>query len=140
MTLNELMNVPYHDHGRDSQGLDCWGFVRLVRHYHHNLPMLPSFGFVSPDDKSGMTKTYEQVITEFCQTEPIDGAIGCHFIGDRLVHVGVVINEHGLLKVAHTGRKMRRACLARLADFERLALVTKYYIENDYVSGLPEQA
>ncbi|OCH31980.1 phage tail protein [Aliivibrio fischeri] len=137
MTLNELMNVPYCDHGRDGSGLDCWGFVRLVRNYHHNLPMLASFGTVSPDDKSGMTKGYDQVVTEFCQTEPIDGAIACHFIGETLIHVGVVINENGL-KVAHTGRKLRRPRLVRLSEFERMALVTRYYIEHDYIGGLPK--
>ncbi len=137
MTLNELMNVPYCDHGRDGNGLDCWGFVRLVRHHHHNLPMLASFGTVSPDDKSGMTDGYDQVVTGFCKTEPIDGAIACHFIGETLVHVGVVINENGL-KVAHTGRKLRKPRLVRLSEFERMALITRYYIEHDYIGGLPK--
>ncbi len=88
VTLNNLMMAPYVDHGRDLSGLDCWGFVRLVRHYHHNLPMLASFGSVSPDDKSGMTKGYDQVVAGFCQTKPINGAIACHFVGEILVHVG----------------------------------------------------
>ncbi len=137
MTLNEMMNIPYRDHGRDSSGVDCWGFIRLVRHHHHHLPMLASFGNVSPDDKAGMTQGYQSVITSFTQTKPVDGAIACHFIGDTLVHVGVVVNENGL-KVAHTGRKMGRPRLCRLADFERMALITRYYIEHEYVSGLPQ--
>ncbi len=123
VTLNNLMMAPYVDHGRDLSGLDCWGFVRLVRHYHHNLPMLASFGSVSPDDKSGMTKGYDQVVAGFCQTKPINGAIACHFVGEILVHVGVVVNESGL-KVAHTGRKMGKPRLVRLSEFERMALIT----------------
>lgn len=134
-TLNELMMVPYVDHGRDLSGLDCWGFVRLVRHHYHHLPMLSSFGSVSPDDKSGMTKGYDQVVDGFCQTKPINGAIACHFAGDTLVHVGVVIEENGL-KVAHTGRKMKKPRLVRFSEFERMALITRYYIEHDYIGGL----
>ncbi|EPP5594125.1 phage tail protein [Vibrio cholerae] len=138
MTLTDIMNIPYRDHGRDASGVDCWGFVRLVRHHHHGLPLLASFGAVAPDDKQGMTDGYHQVVTGYVQTEPVDGAIACHFVGETLVHVGVVVNENGL-KVAHTGRKMARPCLSRLAEFERMALTTRYYIENDSFSGLSEQ-
>ncbi|HDY7840621.1 TPA: phage tail protein [Vibrio vulnificus] len=138
MQLMDLMNIPYQDHGRALSGVDCWGFVRLVRHHHHKLPMLASFGAVSPDDKTGMTAGYQALVGQFKLTRPVDGAIACHFVGDTLVHVGVVVDENGL-KVAHTGRKMGRPRLSRLAEFERMALITRYYIEHEYVSGLPKQ-
>ncbi len=139
MTLNDLMTVPYRDHGRDKDGLDCWGFVRLVRHYHYGLPLLKSFGTVDPDDKANMTNAYHQLLGGYVEVKPTDGAIACHLIGDTLVHVGVVVNENGL-KVAQTGRKAGRPWLSRLSDFERMSLKTRYYIEHEYVSGLPKQA
>ena len=139
MTLNELMAVPYLDHGRDEHGLDCWGFVRLVRHLHHGFPLLDSFGTVDPDDKAGMTDAYHQLVGGYVETAPIDGAIACHLIENTLVHVGVVVNENGL-KVAQTGRKMGRPWLCSLSDFERMSLITRYYIEHDCTSGLSQQA
>jgi len=139
MTLNDLMNVPYLDCGPDENGADCWGWLRLVRHHHHGLPLLKSFGTVDPDDKVGMTNAYHQLLDNYVETKPMDGAIACHLIGDTLVHVGVVVNEGGL-KVAQTGRKAGRPWLSRLSDFERMSLITRYYIEHEYVSGLPQQA
>lgn len=139
ITLASIMTVPYVDGGRDLSGLDCWGLVRLVRHHHHGLPLLESFGRVSPDDKAGMTDGYLAVVSGFVETAPIDGAIACHFLGDVLWHVGVVVDECGL-KVLHTGRKLGRPCLSRLAEFERMALTTRYYIEHDSSSLLSQQA
>ncbi|HIF9551112.1 TPA: phage tail protein [Photobacterium damselae] len=137
MNLNELMAVPYVDHGRDLNGLDCWGLVRYVRHHHHHLPLLSSFGAVIPTDKAGMTQCYQSLVSGFKPVPPQNGAIACHFVGETLVHVGVVVDEGGL-KVLHTGRKFQRPKLDRIHHFERLALITRYYIEYDYISGLPE--
>lgn len=138
ITLASIMTVPYVDGGRDLSGLDCWGLVRLVRHHHHGLPLLESFGRVLPDDKAGMTRGYHDLVAGFVETAPVDGAIACHFLGDALWHVGVVVDECGL-KVLHTGRKQARPSLTRLAEFERMAMVTRYYIEHDNPSLLSQQ-
>ncbi|MEI8598930.1 hypothetical protein P4S64_19020 [Vibrio sp. M60_M31a] len=105
VTLNDLMNVPYLDYGRDENGADCWGWLRWVRHHHHGLPLLKSFGTVDPDDKAGMTNAYHQLLDNYVETKPMDGAIACHLIGDTLVHVGVVVNEEWFEKSLRQGER-----------------------------------
>jgi hypothetical protein len=126
MDLNEIMSVPYRDHGRNLDGLDCWGLVRWVHHHHFNRPLMPSFSDIEPDDKAGMTQGYAALVGGFECNKAVPGALACHFVEGTLVHIGIVIEECGL-KVLHTGRGWGKPTLNSLRSFERMCATTRYY-------------
>jgi hypothetical protein len=94
---NQWLLWQYRDHN------NCWDFVREVLNKEFNVPrnVLPKFG-ICPSDKKAMTAAYAEVKQGFVPiTEPKEGAIACHFMGDILTHVGVVMNG----KVWHASSK-----------------------------------
>lgn len=129
MRFDDYLSIPYVDGGRDGCGLDCWGLVRDVLHAHFGVPLLASFGHVSPDDKPGMTGGYHQVVNGFVPGACVPGAVACGFRGDCLVHVGVVVNN-GRLQVLHTSRKSGPGMLDPRA-FRRLFERTEFYEYRD---------
>ena len=120
------LTVPYVDGGRDvAKGLDCWGLVREVLHQHFDVPLLKAFGSIHADDKSNMTRAYQQVKNAFLPCSPVAGAVVAGFNGDSLIHVGVVVEANGL-KVLHTSSRLGM-CRCSVRHFNRLFSQVKYY-------------
>lgn len=130
MKFNQYLQVPYVDGGRDPSGWDCWGKVRWIAHHDFAYPLFESFGHVHPDDKQSLHNSFEQIQYQFDPCQPKAGAIACLFRRGVLVHVGICVEVDGLLQVIHTSRQYGAEIIKR-RDFERLALVTKYYAYRD---------
>lgn len=128
--INDWLKIPYLDHGRDSEGSDCWGLVRLVRHNIRG-DLLPSYGAISPDSKKELTLAAMQVMnTGFAlRDKPIPGSIATIWRWALCIHVGIVVEADGLLAVLETNRKTGVRWM-RLADFENSYIGVKYY-DND---------
>lgn len=127
--INDYLQIPYVDGGRDCRGFDCWGMVRHVLHHHFGVPWLTSFGHVSPDDKVGMTDGYWQEQGAFVLGPCATGSVACGFRGDCLVHVGVVVSN-GQQQVLHTGRSHGPALNTPRA-FRRLFERVEFYEYQD---------
>ena len=134
---SQYMDCPYVDGGRGPVEFDCWGLVREVLHARFAVPLLPSFGLVCPDDKPAMTNGYCQIVKALVPSVPKAGAVMAGFVGQNLVHVGVCIDDGGLLKVLHTSRN-KGVRLDSVRSFKRLFLRTEFYYYVSDNSGLPQ--
>ncbi|MBN8410685.1 phage tail protein [Halomonas litopenaei] len=125
-----LMSV-YRDGGRGEAvsgrlAFDCWGLVRAVRNELFGLPLLPSYGAISPDDKRGLTDAYQAEVDAFAEGKPVPGAIATVWKFRLCVHVGVCVEVNGRLGVLETGRKIGCRWLS-IADFESKYMTVRYY-------------
>jgi hypothetical protein len=61
--VSKYVGIPFVDHGRSWQGVDCWGLVRLVYETECGI-LLPSYGEISAED---LTKVAKEVASESSQ-------------------------------------------------------------------------
>jgi probable lipoprotein NlpC len=101
----KYIGLPYHDLGRDMNGCDCWGLVRIA----YNLELgieLPAFdGYGSSDDVAAVNGVLaEQLVSDLClpvikgQEREFDVVV---FRRGRLdSHVGIVVSPGQMLHIA----------------------------------------
>lgn len=101
--IDKYRDIPYIAGGRDLNGLDCWGLVRLVR-IDMGRDDLPLFDSVNPLNKKLFTKSKESCVLDFglAKTAVKEGAIACGFRGRLCYHVGIVIIANGRYMVLET--------------------------------------
>ena len=114
--LNTFLSAPYLDGGRGPAAYDCWGLCIAVRHQLFGLPLLPSLGRVGKGRPRDNTHAYNDLRLgmEACTPEP--GAIAAVFRGVLCIHVGVVVEAEGRLKVLDTNPGGAR--LRSVSEFE----------------------
>lgn len=101
--INKYREVPYIKGGRDLDGLDCWGLVRLLR-IDLGYPELPLFSSVDPLDKRGLTRSTVSCIAD-CELKKVNirhGAIASAYRGKLCYHVGIVLQVNNKLMIAET--------------------------------------
>lgn len=96
------VGIPFLEHGRDRQGCDCWGLVRLVQAeiWGRRLPCLAQ-GYEDTRDAAAIAGLYD------CEREHWEEAAGGGEAGDVVVlricgsprHVGVVVAPWVMLHV-----------------------------------------
>ena len=101
MWYNKYIGIPYKDGGRDENGLDCWGLVRLVykEQYNIDLPSFTSHYSTAKDrelinelisrHKEGWEKT----------TEPVEGSVVLMRVLGTETHVGVYLGNNAMLHI-----------------------------------------
>lgn len=142
VSLLDLLAVPYVDGGRDLSGLDCYGQVWYARQHVVRRPLSRSYAHILCANKEGMTAAFFAMLPAFIEVLPRHGAIGCCFKRDAegtpiLLHVGLVLNVDGQLKVLNTNAKSG-AELLPVRGFNRLAVEVRYY-DDSHDPGVPEQ-
>lgn len=131
----KYINVPYLDGGRNRNGVDCWGLVRLVYASELNID-LPSYGEISAEDLIKVARnidagkdgeTWVDVAAE--ETREFDVCV-MRFAGTKRVgHVGIV-TPHGILHVekgvdAAIVSQKHHTIRERIACFRRHKLTIK---------------
>lgn len=124
--IEPYLRSTYQDGGRGPSAFDCYGLVRAVRHELFNLPLLPVYGAISPDDKLSMTRICKSESQALKACKPTPAAIATAWRGKVCLHVGVCVEIDGRLGVLETGRRSG-PCWLSLADFERRYLKVIYY-------------
>ena len=97
------IGLPFHEHGRDRAGLDCWGLVRLV--------MAEQFNIALPSHAHEYHRTTEvDKISALIEREAVKWKIvgaGQEICGDVIVlrvrgkpmHVGMVLGDRHMLHI-----------------------------------------
>ncbi len=128
------MRAPYREGARGPIAFDCWGLCIAVRNQVFGLPLLPTLGGVGKGRIRENTHAYHDLRRGMEECAPESGAIAAVFSGALCLHVGVVIESEGRLKVIDTNPG--GACLRTTGEFEAAYPRVVYY--RDRV--LPEQA
>jgi hypothetical protein len=123
--LNKFLSAPYRDGGRGPAAYDCWGLCIAVRHQLLGLPLLPSLGAVGKDRVRENTHAYHDLKQGMEACAPELGAIAAVFRGALCLHVGVVVEADGRLKVLDTNPGGAR--LRNVREFETDFPMVVYY-------------
>jgi len=93
---NDYVGIPYKLHGRDEDGLDCWGLVRLIYKEQKDID-LPSFSeeYLNSDD----VRHNEEVIARHKEGWSLSndytvGDVALFRINGSESHVGVIIDDN----------------------------------------------
>lgn len=124
--INAYLSCRYEDGARGPESFDCWGLVREARHLHQGKRLLSSWGCVRNTDLKEFTRAYraEAEHMEACRPEP--GAIAAVMRGKVCVHVALVVEGAGRLKVLEINPTRGARCLP-LHQWERDHNTIIYY-------------
>ena len=123
--LNSFLSAPYKDGGRGPLAYDCYGLCITARNKLYGLPLLPALGGVGRNQLKANTHAYHDIKHGMEVCEPELGAIAGAFRGSLLVHVGLVVEADGQLKVLDTNPGGAR--ISTLRDFESEYPMVVYY-------------
>ena len=98
--IEKFVGLPFADHGRESEGLDCWGGVRYVLSEMRGL-RLPDYGvgYTDVGDRDGIAATITAGLLEGWEkiTRPEPFALVVFNIWKKPWHVGVVVGRNEFL-------------------------------------------
>lgn len=97
--INQYLECTYLDGGRGPHQYDCWGLVRAVRHELLGLALLPAYGNLRNTSPRDFTRAYRTESSLMEQCQPEHGAIAAVLIGSVCVHVAVVLEHRGRLRI-----------------------------------------
>ena len=94
MWQNKYIGIPFLDKGRDTDGIDCWGLVRLVYKQEYNID-LPSFSSeYEADDTERMRDLFAQYKEGWEKIEePVEGCIVLFNIFGIESHMGIAVSS-----------------------------------------------
>lgn len=97
------IGLPFRDHGRDRQGLDCWGLVRLVMAEQFGIA-LPSFAgeYSRTTEVPRISALIERECAKWQEVPPGDdkcGDVVIMRVRGRPLHVGIVIGDQQMLHI-----------------------------------------
>ena len=96
---NDYVGIPYKLHGRDKDGLDCWGLVRLVYREQKQID-LPSFSeeYFSSDDVAYNQEVIARHKEGWSLSDDYTvGDVALFRINGSESHVGIIIGENKFL-------------------------------------------
>jgi len=98
--VSEYIGIPFAGHGRDRNGCDCWGLVRLVLAEQFGISV-PSYDAAYSDCCSSEVGPHiDRVASEWQQVDPaLPGDVVVMRITGRPWHVGLVIAPGRMLHV-----------------------------------------
>ena len=105
MTINisDLIGVPYKDHGRDNNGMDCYGLaIEVLRRYGYKLnDVIYENHDIQLADQNAPTLNVTPI------KEPREGAILEMQFNNEL-HIGVCISRREFIHMTRTGCRINQ--------------------------------
>lgn len=127
MIPDKFRNIPYIEGGRDFNGADCYGVIRLWLLYR-NVVDLPEWGSVISKRRTECAAAYNKTVSGFISvTDPQpDDIITCHNIAGDLEHIGAVVDSGTGLAIYHSTKDSGRPTVMPINVFRRLYKRTEF--------------
>lgn len=101
--LNDLIGIPYKDHGRDKSGFDCYGLaIEVERRYGYKLNDV-----IYQDHSLALSAENVPTLNVTPIDAPREGALIEMEFGEEL-HVGVCINDREFIHMTRQGCRINR--------------------------------
>ena len=103
MSFDDLLGVPYKDHGRDKNGYDCYGLaIEAARRFGYKLDDV-----IYDDHALELSDEYKPTLNVTPIDKPRAGALIEMKCGDEL-HVGICINSREFIHMTRTGCRINQ--------------------------------
>ncbi|MFH1158913.1 MAG: NlpC/P60 family protein [Pseudomonadota bacterium] len=101
--VGHYIGLPFKEHGRDREGVDCWGLVRLVMAEQFGIA-LPSYATEydsteKPDQLAHVVDKEKKRWTEIAPGQEISGDVVVMRMLGQPIHVGMVIGDGRMLHI-----------------------------------------
>lgn len=101
--VNIYIGLPFKEHGRDRQGVDCWGLVRLVLGEEFGI-RLPSYadGYASTEDAEDIGRLVRGEMApwrDVSHAEEQPGDVVLMRLMNQPMHVGLVVGAGWMLHI-----------------------------------------
>lgn len=99
----DYVGIPFRECGRTTEGVDCWGLVRLVLEREFGIVGLPDYSdlYTSTRDYDAIADVYDVDLPRFWRPapEPRLGDIVVFRVAGRPMHVGLVLEAGWMLSI-----------------------------------------
>lgn len=124
--VNHYLRSSYLDGARGPSHYDCWGLVREARHQHCGKALLPSFGDVRNTRPKQFAEAYLHEASAMEPCFPEHGAIAAVMHGRICVHVALVVDVDGCLRILEINQ-VRGARFTPLSNWLRDHLTVTFH-------------
>lgn len=131
--VEKYIGLPFRDHGRSINGVDCWGLVQLVMREQNNIE-LPDYGETSALDLEAVAKmvAQESAIDPWVPVIPHNVQMFDVVVMHRRrepVHVGIMVNKFMVLHI----EKKTDSVLMPLSDARISFRYPRFYRHRDLI-------
>jgi cell wall-associated NlpC family hydrolase len=108
----KYIGIPFVDHGRTREGLDCWGLAKLVLEAEFGICDLPDYTarYAHTRDRN-LPQVFEEEMARWrAVKDPLAGDVAVLRYGGRPMHVGLVVAQNWILTIS----RGTASCLDRL--------------------------
>lgn len=103
ISINDLLGIPYKDHGRDKNGMDCYGLaIEVARRYGYKLDDV-----VYDNHDLSLSDEKKPTLNVTPIDKPREGALIEMQYGNEL-HIGVCINSREFIHMTKTGCRVNQ--------------------------------
>jgi cell wall-associated NlpC family hydrolase len=103
INLNDLIGIPYKDHGRDASGYDCYGLaIEVARRYGYKLNDV-----IYTDHNLELSAENVPTLNVTPIDAPREGAI-LEMEYNNNLHIGVAINEREFIHMTRKGCRINQ--------------------------------
>lgn len=130
--MRRFLQTRYVRGGRGPIEYDCWGLVRDARVALFGHALLPALQDARPGELRGITRAVNQIIGlhGFAPCSPRIGAIATAWMASLCVHVGLVVEVDGQLRILETDAPLG-PCLTALNRFQARYTRVLFYDDQD---------
>jgi len=123
MNYTKYLGIPYKENGRDLNGLDCYGLVKVID--NDNSGTLPEYAI--PSEESLAYQIYSDNKDLFEQIDkPEQGCIVVFSFKPGHIHVGTCIDNNRFIHIL----PKKNVCIERLDNFFWSKKIVGYYKWN----------